>query len=158
MRVLLELLKPVGNVVCPCDPTFRELGIGIVAFNPLGRGFLTGRITSVDDLAEQDMRRTQPRFRDEAFDANLNAVDVVRDIADGHGARPGQVALAWLLAKGPDVVPIPGTKRRGYLEDNVRAVDLDLTSVDVAVLAQAFPRGVAAGPRHNDDAMQLMNG
>jgi aryl-alcohol dehydrogenase-like predicted oxidoreductase len=115
-------------------PTCRELGIGIVAFSPLGRGFLTGRITSVDELSEQDMRRSNPRFGDEAFDANLSSVDVVRELAATHGARPGQVALAWLLAKGPDVVPIPGTKRIAYLEENLGAVDVHLTSDDIARL------------------------
>jgi aryl-alcohol dehydrogenase-like predicted oxidoreductase len=115
-------------------PTCRELGIGIVAFSPLGRGFLTGRITSVDELSEQDMRRSNPRFGDEAFDANLSSVDVVRELAAAHGARPGQVALAWLLAKGPDVVPIPGTKRIAYLEENLGAVDVHLTSDDIARL------------------------
>jgi aryl-alcohol dehydrogenase-like predicted oxidoreductase len=115
-------------------PTCRELGIGIVAFSPLGRGFLTGRITSVDELSEHDMRRSNPRFGDEAFDANLTSVDVVRELAAAHGARPGQVALAWLLAKGPDVVPIPGTKRIAYLEENLGAVDVHLTSDDIARL------------------------
>jgi aryl-alcohol dehydrogenase-like predicted oxidoreductase len=115
-------------------PTCRELGIGIVAFSPLGRGFLTGRITSVDELSEQDMRRSNPRFGDEAFDANLSSVDVVRELAAAHGARPGQVALAWLLAKGPDRVPIPGTKRIAYLEENLGAVDVHLTSDDIARL------------------------
>jgi aryl-alcohol dehydrogenase-like predicted oxidoreductase len=114
--------------------TCRELGIGIVAFSPLGRGFLTGRLTSVDELGETDMRRDQPRFRDEAFDANLTAVGVVRDIAAAHSAKPGQVALAWLLAKGPDVVPIPGTKHIAYVEENLGAVDVDLSSDDIARL------------------------
>ena len=107
-------------------PACRELGIAIVPFSPLGRGMLTGRLTSYDDLAEADMRRTHPRFRDGAFDANLAAVDVVRDVAAGHGATPGQVALAWLLAKGDDVVPIPGTKRISYLDENLGAVNVDL--------------------------------
>jgi aryl-alcohol dehydrogenase-like predicted oxidoreductase len=115
-------------------PTCRELGIGIVAFSPLGRGFLTGRINSVDDLADQDMRRGHPRFENDAFDANLTSVEVVRDIAAAHGARPGQVALSWLLAKGPDVVPIPGTKRITYLEENLGAVDVTLSSDDIARL------------------------
>jgi aryl-alcohol dehydrogenase-like predicted oxidoreductase len=114
--------------------TCRELGIGIVPFSPLGRGFLTGRITSVDDLAEKDMRRSQPRFGADAFDTNLTSVDVVRDIAAAHAARPGQVALSWLLAKGPDVVPIPGTKRIAYLEENLGAVDVDLSADDIARL------------------------
>ena len=115
-------------------PTCRELGIGIVAFSPLGRGFLTGRITSVDELSEKDMRRSNPRFGEDAFDANLSSVDVVREIAAAHGARPGQVALAWLLAKGPDVVPIPGTKRIAYLEENLGATDVHLGSDDIARL------------------------
>jgi aryl-alcohol dehydrogenase-like predicted oxidoreductase len=115
-------------------PTCRELGIGIVAFSPLGRGFLTGSITSVDDLAEKDMRRSQPRFGANAFDANLTSVEVVREIAAAHDARPGQVALAWLLAKGTDVVPIPGTKRIAFLEENLGAVDVDLSSEDIARL------------------------
>lgn len=102
-------------------PTCRELGIGIVPFSPLGRGFLTGRITSVDDLAERDLRRGHPRFRDDAFDANLSSVGVVEDVANAYGVKPGQVALAWLLAKGDDLVPIPGTKRVAYLEENLGA-------------------------------------
>ena len=115
-------------------PTCRELGIGIVPFSPLGRGMLTGRITSFDELPEQDMRRTHPRFRDGALEANLAAVDVVREVAAAHGATPGQVALAWVLAKGSDVVPIPGTKRITYLEENLGAVDVDLTGDDLARL------------------------
>jgi aryl-alcohol dehydrogenase-like predicted oxidoreductase len=115
-------------------PTCRELGIALVPFSPLGRGFLTGTINAVDDLAEGDMRRGYPRFRDGAFDANLRAVDIVREVADAHGATPGQVALAWLLAKGPDVVPIPGTKRIAYLEENLGAVGVELTAEDLARL------------------------
>jgi aryl-alcohol dehydrogenase-like predicted oxidoreductase len=115
-------------------PTCRELGIGIVAFSPLGRGFLTGRISNVDNLSEQDMRRGYPRFQQEAFEANLESVQTVRAIATAHGATPGQVALAWLLAKGPDVVPIPGTKRISYLEENAAAANLDLSSADIARL------------------------
>jgi len=115
-------------------PACRELGIGIVPFSPLGRGFLTGRITSATELGEQDMRRSMPRFGDDAFDANLTSVEVVRSIADAHGARPGQVALSWLLAKGTDVVPIPGTKRITYLEENLGAVAVSLSSDDIARL------------------------
>jgi aryl-alcohol dehydrogenase-like predicted oxidoreductase len=126
-------------------PTCRELGIGIVPFSPLGRGFLTGRITSVEDLAEKDMRRGQPRFGAGAFEANLTSVDVVRDIAAAHDARPGQVALAWLLAKGLDVVPIPGTKRIAYLEENLGAVDVDLSSEDIARLDAVTVVGERAG-------------
>jgi aryl-alcohol dehydrogenase-like predicted oxidoreductase len=127
-------------------PTCRELGIGIVPFSPLGRGFLTGRITSVDDLAERDMRRAHPRFRGDAFDANLSSVDVVRAIADERGVTPGQVAIAWLLAKGPDVVPIPGTKRIAYLEENLGSVDVQLSSDDIARLDAV----TAVGPRSLD--------
>jgi aryl-alcohol dehydrogenase-like predicted oxidoreductase len=115
-------------------PTCRELGIGIVPFSPLGRGFLTGRITSFDDLPERDMRRTHPRFRGDAFDANLTSVEVVRDVAAAHGATPGQVALAWLLARGGDVVPIPGTKRIAYLEENIGAAGVELSDDDIARL------------------------
>jgi aryl-alcohol dehydrogenase-like predicted oxidoreductase len=116
-------------------PTCRELGIGIVPFSPIGRGMLTGRIGSMDDLGdEQDMRRTHPRFRDGALEANLDAVDAVRQIATANGATPGQVALAWLLARGPDVVPIPGTKRVAHLEENLGAVDVELSSDDLARL------------------------
>jgi aryl-alcohol dehydrogenase-like predicted oxidoreductase len=115
-------------------PTCRELGIGIVPFSPLGRGMLTGRIGSMDDLGEQDARRSHLRFRDGALEANLDAVDVVREVATAHGVTPGQVALAWLLAQGPDVVPIPGTKRLAYLEENLGAVDVELSSDDLARL------------------------
>jgi aryl-alcohol dehydrogenase-like predicted oxidoreductase len=115
-------------------PTCRELGIAIVPFSPLGRGFLTGRVTSFDQLPERDMRRNHPRFRGEAFDANLATVDVVRAIAEAHDATPGQVALAWLLAKGPDVVPIPGTKRIPYIEENVGAAAVELSADDIARL------------------------
>jgi aryl-alcohol dehydrogenase-like predicted oxidoreductase len=105
-----------------------------VPFSPLGRGFLTGRITSRDDLAPVDARRGYERFGDGAFDANLASVDVVREIAAARDATPGQVALAWLLAKGPDVVPIPGTKRVAYLEENVGAAAVELSSADIARL------------------------
>jgi aryl-alcohol dehydrogenase-like predicted oxidoreductase len=115
-------------------PTCRELGIGIVPFSPLGRGFLTGAITSTDSLSEGDMRRGLPRFAADAFDTNLSSVAVVREVAAAHGVSAGQVALAWLLAKGPDVVPIPGTKRVAYLEQNVGAVAVTLSDDDLARL------------------------
>jgi aryl-alcohol dehydrogenase-like predicted oxidoreductase len=115
-------------------PTCRELGIGIVPFSPLGRGFLTGQVTSYDALPANDMRRNHPRFAGDAFDANLATVETVKEIAAAHGASPGQVALAWLLAKGPDVVPIPGTKRRAYVEDNAGAAAVQLSADDVARL------------------------
>lgn len=127
-------------------PTCRELGIALVPFSPLGRGFLTGAINSHDDLKDQDMRRFHPRFRDGAFDANLATVQVVRDIAASHGATPGQVALAWLLAQGPDVVPIPGTKRVSYLEDNAGGAAVQLAAGDLARLDEL----TAVGPRSAD--------
>ncbi len=115
-------------------PTCRELGIGLVPFSPLGRGMLTGRIASFDDISERDMRRHHPRFAEGALDANLSSVDIVRSIADAHAATPGQIALAWLLAKGPDVVSIPGTKRIAYLEENLGATEIELTAEDLGRL------------------------
>jgi aryl-alcohol dehydrogenase-like predicted oxidoreductase len=117
-------------------PVCRELGIAVVPFSPLGRGFLTGRIASTDDLGEKDMRRHMARFGADAFDSNLQSVATIRSIASAHGAAPGQIALAWLLAKGSDVVPIPGTKRVSYLEENARAAEVHLTTEDVARLDQ----------------------
>src|SRR5918997_2519435 len=115
-------------------PTCRELGIGLVPFSPLGRGMLTGTVTSLDGLADNDFRRRNPRFAEGNLDHNLRLVDVVRDVAAARGCTPGQVALAWLTAQGDDVVPIPGTKRRTYLEENVGALDLTLTADDLARL------------------------
>lgn len=115
-------------------PTCRELGIAIVPYSPLGRGYLTGTITSTSDLAEGDFRRSQARFTDDALAANRTAIDVVADIAAAHGCAPGQVALAWVLSRGDDVVPIPGTKRVRYLEENAAAVEVDLTADDLARL------------------------
>ena len=115
-------------------PTCRELGIGVVPFSPLGRGFLTGAITSTTDLSETDLRRGQPRFGDAVFDANLASVQAVRQIAAAKGATAGQIALAWLLVKGQDVVPIPGTKRISYLQENLAAATVELSADDVARL------------------------
>ena len=119
-------------------PAMRELGVGLVAYSPLGRGFLTGSITSVTDLAPDDFRRHSPRFAEEALAANLRLVDAVKDLADEKDVSPGQLALAWVLAQGDDVVPIPGTKRRRYLEENAAAVDVVLTADDLARLDQAL--------------------
>jgi aryl-alcohol dehydrogenase-like predicted oxidoreductase len=127
-------------------PTCRELGIGIVPFSPLGRGLLTGTVTNVDTLAENDFRRSNPRFADGNFEHNLRLVDVVKDIAGAHGCTPGQVALAWLQGRGDDVVPIPGTKRRRYLEENVGALDVSLTDEERTCLEGLQP----AGDRHFD--------
>jgi aryl-alcohol dehydrogenase-like predicted oxidoreductase len=131
-------------------PTVRELGIGFVPYSPLGRGFLTGAFKSAADLVEDDRRRVFPRFADENFDANLALVRVVEEIAAAHEATPAQVALAWLLAQGEDIVPIPGTKRRTYLEENAGAVNVHLTPEDLARLDEAFPVGAAAGDRYPD--------
>jgi aryl-alcohol dehydrogenase-like predicted oxidoreductase len=128
----------------------REHGIGIVPFSPLGRGFLTGAITSPADFAEDDWRRTHPRFTGEAFTANLRLVDAVRALAEEKGVTAGQLALAWVLAQGQDVVPIPGTKRRSYLEENVGAAGVELTADDLARLGEIAPPGVAEGGRYAD--------
>jgi aryl-alcohol dehydrogenase-like predicted oxidoreductase len=128
----------------------REHGIGVVPFSPLGRGFLTGAITGPDDFAADDWRRTHPRFTGEAFTANRRLVDAVGALAERRGVRPGQLALAWVLAQGADVVPIPGTKRRRYLEENVAAAGVQLTDGDLAELAGIAPPGVAQGGRYAD--------
>ncbi|WP_432485022.1 aldo/keto reductase [Kineococcus esterisolvens] len=130
--------------------TARELGIGFVPYSPLGRGFLSGAIRSVDDLAPDDFRRSNPRFQGENFRRNLALVDEVRALAQAKGVTAGQVALAWLLAQGPDVVPIPGTKRRSYLAENVAAVHVELTADDLARLGDVLPVGVTAGDRYPD--------
>src|SRR3954463_10755541 len=130
--------------------TCRELGIGFVAYSPLGRGFLTGQIASIDDLEEGDFRRHNPRFQGENFQRNLDLVDKVREIAREKGCTPGQLALAWLLAQGDDVVPIPGTKRIRYLEENLEAVGVELTHDDLARIDAVAPRGAAAGDRYPD--------
>jgi aryl-alcohol dehydrogenase-like predicted oxidoreductase len=130
----------------------REHGIGIVPFSPLGRGFLTGAITSPDDFAEDDWRRTHPRFTGEAFAANLRLVDAVRELAADKGVTPGQLALAWVMAQGDDVVPIPGTKRRSYLEENVGAAAVELSPEDLARLDAIAPPGVAVGGRYANAA------
>ena len=131
-------------------PAMRELGVGLVAYSPLGRGFLTGAITSVEDLAEDDFRRSSPRFAEQALAANLRLVDEVRALAAEKGCTPGQLALAWVAAQGDDVVPIPGTKRRTYLEENAAAVDVELTSEDLATLEAAVPRDAVVGERYGD--------
>jgi aryl-alcohol dehydrogenase-like predicted oxidoreductase len=131
-------------------PTVRELGIGFVAYSPLGRGFLSGAITTPDDLAENDFRRHNPRFQGENFDRNLQLVDRVREIAGEKDVEPGQLALAWLLHRGDDIVPIPGTKRVRYLEENAAAADVELTEDDLARIDEAAPAGATAGDRYPD--------
>ncbi|WP_245177092.1 aldo/keto reductase [Geodermatophilus sp. DF01-2] len=130
----------------------REHGIGIVPFSPLGRGFLTGAIRSPEDFAEDDWRRGHPRFTGEAFAANLRLVDAVREMAGEKGCTPGQLALAWVLAQGDDVVPIPGTKRRSHLEENVGAVAVQLSDADLARLSRIAPPGAAVGGRYVDSS------
>jgi aryl-alcohol dehydrogenase-like predicted oxidoreductase len=131
-------------------PTTRELGIGFVPYSPLGRGFLSGQITSIDDLAADDFRRRGPRFQGENFQKNLDLVERVKEIANEKDITASQLALAWVLSRGKDIVPIPGTKRVKYLEENVGAVDVELTADDLRRLDEAFPHGVAAGDRYPD--------
>ena len=131
-------------------PLLRELGIGLVPYSPLGRGFLTGTITSTDALDEGDFRRINPRFQGEALDANLALVEAVRKLAEGKGVTAGQLALAWVLAQGDDVVPIPGTKRVRYLEENVAAAAVELTEQDLRDLADAVPVDAVVGERYPD--------
>jgi aryl-alcohol dehydrogenase-like predicted oxidoreductase len=130
--------------------TCRELGIGFVAYSPLGRGFLAGRFSSPDELDEGDFRKNHPRFSGENLEPNRRLAERVREIAGEKGVAPAQLALAWVLSRGDDVVPIPGTKRRRYLEENVAASDVTLTDEELARLDDAFPRGAAAGDRYAD--------
>jgi aryl-alcohol dehydrogenase-like predicted oxidoreductase len=131
-------------------PTVRELGIGFVAYSPLGRGFLSGQIKTVDDLDERDFRRRGPRFQGENFQRNLDLVAKVAEIAEEKGVTPSQLALAWVLAQGEDIVPIPGTKRVRYLEENAEATNVELSDDDLERLEEAFPKGAAAGDRYPD--------
>jgi aryl-alcohol dehydrogenase-like predicted oxidoreductase len=137
--------------------TVRELGIGFVAYSPLGRGFLTGQIKRVEDLAPDDFRRHNPRFQPENFQRNLDLVAVVEEMAREKGCTPAQLALAWALAQGQDIVPIPGTKRRKYLEENVGALEVTLSDADLVRLDQGLPRGAAAGTRYAEPMMQALN-
>ncbi|WP_410788295.1 aldo/keto reductase [Kribbella sp. C-35] len=137
-------------------PTLRELGIGFVPFSPLGRGFLTGQIKSPADFPEDDMRRGLPRFQGENFQRNLDLVAQVQSLAVAKGVTPGQLALAWLLAQGNDVAPIPGTKRRSYLAENLGAVDVSLSADELAALDEAFPPDAVAGQRYTQGGMDLV--
>jgi aryl-alcohol dehydrogenase-like predicted oxidoreductase len=139
-------------------PLCRELGIGFVAYSPLGRGFLTGRFRTFEDLPEDDYRRNQPRFRGENFQRNLDLVQKVEEIARQKRCSPAQLALAWLLAQGKDVVPIPGTKQRRYLEENIGALDVQLTASDLQEIEEVAPKGVAAGERYHEAGMRTING
>jgi aryl-alcohol dehydrogenase-like predicted oxidoreductase len=138
-------------------PLLRELGIGLVPFSPLGRGFLTGTVKRAEEYPENDFRRGDPRWQGAHFDANIRATAIVREFAEEKGATPGQVALAWLLHKGEDIVPIPGTKRRRYLEENVAAAALALDAEEIERLDAALPPGATAGPRYNERLMAFVD-
>ncbi len=137
--------------------TLRELGIGLVAYSPLGRGFISGGFTGPEQLTDDDFRRRAPRFQGENFERNRVLAERVRELAAGKGVTPAQLALAWLLAQGDDVVPIPGTKRRSYLEQNVAALDVELAREDLAALEQAVPKGTVAGERYPAEHMARVN-
>jgi aryl-alcohol dehydrogenase-like predicted oxidoreductase len=139
-------------------PAIRKLGIGLVPYSPLGRGFLTGRFKTSDDLDENDYRRKTPRFQPENLDINLGLLSAVETLATEKGVKPGQVALAWVLAQGKDIVPIPGTKRRTYLEENVAAVEVALSNAEIEKLSNAIPRGAASGERYVVSSMKALNG
>ncbi len=144
---------PEEDILATC----RELGIGFVAYSPLGRGFLTGEIKRIEDLAQDDFRRHSPRFQGENFRRNLDLVKRVEDIASQKGCTPSQLALAWVMAQGEDIVPIPGTKRRKYLEENAAAVDITLTKGELGRINEVVPRGAASGTRYAESAMPLVN-
>jgi len=138
--------------------TTRELGIGFVPYSPLGRGFLGGQIRSIDDLAPDDFRRFSPRFQGENFQKNLDVADQIQAIAREKGCTASQLALAWVIAQGDDMVPIPGTKRRSYLEENVAAMNIKLTADDMKRIDQVSPKGIAAGTRYAEAMMRTVNG
>jgi aryl-alcohol dehydrogenase-like predicted oxidoreductase len=138
-------------------PTIRELGIGYVAYSPLGRGFLTGRFRSLDDLAPDDYRRNSPRFQGGNFARNLELVAHIQDLAGQKGCTPSQLALAWVMARGDDIVPIPGTKRRGFLEENAGAVQVSLDAAELARIDALCPPGAAAGLRYPEWSMPMVN-
>ncbi len=139
-------------------PTCRELGIGFVAYSPLGRGFLTGRFRSIDDLPPDDYRRSSPRFQGENFQRTLDLVDKVQALAKRKKCSASQLLIAWVLARGEDIVPIPGTKQRRYLEENLRALDVELSPDEMAEIDEIAPAGVAAGERYPEASMRTVNG
>ena len=145
---------PESDLLATC----ARLGVGFVPYSPLGRGFLTGAFAKVDDLAADDYRRNSPRFQGENFDANLRLAAKVKELAARQGCTAGQLALAWVLAQGPHIVPIPGTKRRKYLEENVAALQVQLSAATLAELDLAFPPDAAAGSRYPQQMMELLNG
>ena len=145
------------NLEAEIIPVLRELGIGLVPFSPLGRGFLTGAVKRAEEYPEGDFRRGDPRYQGENFDANMRAAETVREVARSLGVKPGQVALAWLLHKGPDIVPIPGTKRVKYLEENVAAASISLDATQMSTLGEALAPGKVAGPRYNPATMATID-
>jgi aryl-alcohol dehydrogenase-like predicted oxidoreductase len=145
------------NLESEIIPALRELDIGLVPYSPLGRGFLTGAVKRAEDYPATDFRHGDPRFQGENFDANVRAAQVVRDIAADHGAKAGQVAIAWLLHKGDDIVPIPGTKRRSYLQDNIDAARLRLAPGEIARLDEALDPSRVSGPRYTEANMALVD-
>jgi aryl-alcohol dehydrogenase-like predicted oxidoreductase len=145
------------NLEAEVLPAIRELGIGLVAFSPLGRGFLTGQVKRADEYAEDDFRRRDPRYQGDNFDANMRAAEAVRDVARSLGATPAQVAIAWLLHKGPDIVPIPGTKRVRYLEENLAAASVVLDVEQMHVLDEALAPGRVAGERYGPAMMAMVD-
>jgi aryl-alcohol dehydrogenase-like predicted oxidoreductase len=138
-------------------PTLRELGIGFVAYSPLGRGFLTGQFKTPDDLPADDVRRNHPRFQGENFQKNLDLVRKIERIAAAKGCTPSQLALAWVLAQGGDIVPIPGTKRVHYLKDNLGAVNVPLSEEELAQIDAVLPSGAASGDRYHAQAMKAID-
>lgn len=145
------------NLEADIIPLLRELGIGLVPFSPLGRGFLTGEAKRAEDYPEGDFRRGDPRYQGTNFDANMRAAAVVGEVAQSLGVKPGQIALAWLLHKGPDIAPIPGTKRVKYLEENIAAAAIALDAAQMQVLDEALAPGNIAGPRYNPTTMSMID-
>ena len=145
---------PEDEILATC----RELGVGFVAYSPLGRGFLTGQFTRFEDFPEDDYRRFSPRFQGENFQKNLDLVRRVEEIAKEKRCKPSQLALAWVLAQDKNIVPIPGTKRRKYLEENIAAIDIQLNAKDLRRIEEIFPTGAAAGPRYPEHMMSTVNG
>lgn len=146
--------EPEEEILSTC----RELGVGFVAYSPLGRGFLTGQFSRFEDFAEDDYRRNSPRFQGKNFQKNLDLVHAVEEIAKEKGCKPAQLALAWVLAQDKNIVPIPGTKHRKYLEENVAALDVKLTKEDLRRIDEIFPTGAAAGERYPEHMMSIVNG
>jgi aryl-alcohol dehydrogenase-like predicted oxidoreductase len=138
-------------------PACERLGIGFVPYSPLGRGFLTGQIRSVDDLDADDYRRDSPRFQGENFAKNLQLAEKIGELAQEKGVKPSQLALAWVLSRGDNMVPIPGTKRRHYLEENIAALDVSLSEAEIAAIEAVFPFRVAAGDRYNAEMMRILS-